>query len=295
MVRTVFQRLVSRPLIRLASFALLAPLPALSIAPAATFAATPSPDRGVIERLGAQVHVGLTLNPATPLSPGAAFTYDLSVMNSGPGVAAHTRVTVPLDPNIAIDDFTSSNTGMYVQYLDASSITIQFGDLDPGESGMAQIFAHVLSSAPATLSVGSRATATWDDSAPDKTSLSNDAAVRVGVGALTPAQPALDLGVSAPVDAGTALTVQGAGFGSKEPVSFWINLPTGAAIPAESLGQTDTAVQGTVVALDAPGMTDDQGGLIYTLSTDGLPSGTYSLVAHGITSGVEEVGSFTIK
>ena len=35
--------------------------------------------------------------------------------------------------------------------------------------------------------------------------------------------------------------------------------------------------------------------LTYYLDTTGLPSGTYSLVGHGLTSGIEGVAGFTIK
>jgi hypothetical protein len=98
------------------------------------------------------------------------------------------------------------------------------------------------------------------------------------------------------VAAGTALNVQGASFQADEPVGMWINVPDGAAIPPDSLGQSDsTVVNGGVVGLNAMGFADDSGTLNYTVDTSGLPAGNYSLVAHGLNSGLEEVLLFTIK
>ena len=47
--------------------------------------------------------------------------------------------------------------------------------------------------------------------------------------------------------------------------------------------------------MDTPGYADKDGVLTYYLDTTGLPSGTYSLVAHGLETGLEGVLNFTIK
>src|SRR5436189_139329 len=86
---------------------------------------------------------------------------------------------------------------------------------------------------------------------------------------------------------GTVLTVQGTGYTAGEPISFWVNIPNGTIIPSDSLGQTDTATDGSVITVDAMASADAYGELNYSLNTSGLPSGNYSLVAHGLTSGVE--------
>jgi hypothetical protein len=112
------------------------------------------------------------------------------------------------------------------------------------------------------------------------------------------AAPAPQLAVSgdSTVAAGTALNVQGTSFQADEPVGLWINVPDGASIPADSLGQSDsTVVNGGVVGLDAMGFADDNGTLNYTVDTTGLPAGNYSLVAQGLNSGLDEVLTFTIK
>src|SRR5439155_1742800 len=100
---------------------------------------------------------------------------------------------------------------------------------------------------------------------------------------------------SADVVAGTTLTVHGSAFAADESVGLWINVPAGAAIPPVSLGQDNTSVDGAVVPLNAMGWADSDGNLNYSLDTTGLPSGSYSLVAHGLNSDQEELLMFTIK
>jgi len=100
---------------------------------------------------------------------------------------------------------------------------------------------------------------------------------------------------SAPVAAGTELTIKGSSYEADEQVSFWINVPDETTIPSDSLGQTDTTIEGTVIPLNATANTDDYGAFTYTLNTSGLPSGSYSFVAHGLTSQKEEILNFTIN
>src|SRR5437764_264240 len=71
-------------------------------------------------------------------------------------------------------------------------------------------------------------------------------------------------------------TVQGTGYTAGEPISFWVNIPNGTIIPSNSLGQTDTATDGSVITVDAIATADAYGGLNYSLDTSGLPSGNYS-------------------
>jgi len=285
---------MSHRMLRLASLALLAPLGLMGLMPAATFAASPSTT--ATRSAAASVHISLAYDAAAALTPGMAFTYSLSVTNAGPGVARNTWVALPLDANVVVDDFSSGDSGIFVQSLDASAINIKFGDLNPNTTATVLISAHVMATAPQTLALDSRATATWDDGNAGNTVVSNNLVIGAGATTAT-AGPAQTLQVVAdgPVDAGTTLTINGSFYGSKEGVSFWINAPTGISIAADSLGQSDSALQGNVIALDAPGYSDGDGMLTYTLNTSGLPSGTYSLVGHGLTSGVEGVASFTIK
>jgi hypothetical protein len=100
---------------------------------------------------------------------------------------------------------------------------------------------------------------------------------------------------NASVTAGTPLTISGASYEADEAIALWINVPDGASIDANSLGQDNTEVVDGVIGLNEMGSADDNGAFTYTLDTTGLPSGTYSLVAHGLASGLEKVLIFTIQ
>ena len=94
--------------------------------------------------------------------------------------------------------------------------------------------------------------------------------------------------------AGTMLTVTSSSFEADESVGFWINVPSGTVVSPDALGQTNTQVVDGVIGLDAMGSADSKGNLSYSVDTSGLPSGDYSLVAHGLNEGREAVLNFTI-
>jgi hypothetical protein len=285
------RRFLSRRLTRLAGVALVAPLMLLGLTPAATFAAAVHPSGD----LAARVSVGVDVNGPATLAPGSAFTYQITVTNDGPGFAEHTRVDLPLDTNVVVDDFTGGSASIFVQTLNPDMISIQFGELGPGSVTTVSVSAHVSADATAALTLSGHAMVNWDDANPNRSRASNDIADRaVNGGAPLQAAP-LTIAADGPVDAGTLLAVTGTGYAAGERVSLWINTPAGITLPADSLGQTDSTLAGTVVGLDALGLADDQGTIAYTLDTTGLPSGTYSLVAHGWASGLEAVAAFTIK
>jgi hypothetical protein len=99
----------------------------------------------------------------------------------------------------------------------------------------------------------------------------------------------------ASVASGSMLTINGTSYGAGEPVSFWINVPAGTTFSNNSLGQTDSAIVDNVAAVDAMALTDDNGSFSFSLNTAGLPSGSYTLVAHGMNTYIEKVISFTIN
>ena len=102
-------------------------------------------------------------------------------------------------------------------------------------------------------------------------------------------------GSASTLAAGSMLNVQGTGYTVGEPISFWVNIPSGATASANSLGQGDTATDGSVITVDAIASADAYGAFAYSLNTSGLPAGNYSVVAHGMTSGIEQVTMFTIS
>jgi hypothetical protein len=262
-----------------------------ALTPAATFAASVRPTEDVSARIG----VALAVNGPATLQPGDAFSYQITVTNDGPGSANSMRVDLPLDANVVVDDFNSPDSSAFVQTLTSDMISVQFHDLDPRTAATATILAHISADAPAALTISSRATANWNDVNFNRTSESDGVKLVVGSGAPAPATKSLDISSTDAVDAGTILTVSGSFYDPVEAVGIWLNTPAGITLPAESLGQTDSTLSGTVAGLDTMGLTDSAGMLTYNLDTTGLPSGTYSLVAQGLTSGMQSVVSFTIK
>jgi hypothetical protein len=101
-------------------------------------------------------------------------------------------------------------------------------------------------------------------------------------------------GSASSVALGAPITVTGSGYGADEKVSFWLNVPSGTTLPSYSLGQTNSSVAGTIAPIDTIIGADDTGAFSYTLNTTGLPAGSYSLVAHGLSTGTEDVFAFTI-
>jgi hypothetical protein len=102
-------------------------------------------------------------------------------------------------------------------------------------------------------------------------------------------------GSASSVATGSALTVNGSGYGADERISFWINAPDGTTISPNSLGQTNSHVTGNVIPLNTMVTTDDNGAFTYDLNTTGLPAGNYSLVAHGLSTSKENVVDFTVS
>ena len=285
------RRFMQGRMTRLAGVALMAPVVMLGLAPAATFAATVHPN----EDAAARVTVTLAVDGPATLAPGSAFNYQITVRNDGPGAADSTRVDLPLDANVVIDDFASTTPDAFVQSLTADMVSVQFHDLGAGITTSATLMAHISADAPAALTLSSRATVNWSDKYLNRASASDGVTLLVGTGAPpAPTQP-LTVAADGPVAAGTVLTFNGTFYTADEAIGMWLNTPDGITLPAESLGQTDSALSGTVVGLDAVGLADDAGMLTYYLDTTGLPSGTYSLVGHGLTSGIEGVAGFTIK
>src|SRR5438093_1458361 len=121
-------------------------------------------------------------------------------------------------------------------------------------------------------------------------------AIGVGSASAQTATATLSVTGDTTIAAGSTLTVNGSSYGADEEIGLWINVPDGTtAVPEDSLGQTDSYVDGTVIPLDAMPTADDNGDFTYTLDTSGLPSGNYSLVAHGLSSKTETVLTFTIQ
>ena len=96
--------------------------------------------------------------------------------------------------------------------------------------------------------------------------------------AAQPAQLTITPAAAAP---GARFVVSGSGFGAEEKLSIWLNTPDGRVLPAEIEGIAETAPDGRV-------------GWTWVAPKD-APLGAWQIVAHGRTSGIEAVASFTLQ
>jgi hypothetical protein len=80
---------------------------------------------------------------------------------------------------------------------------------------------------------------------------------------------------------GARFVFSGTGFGANEKLSIWLNTPDGRALPAEIEGVAESAPDGRV-------------GWTWVAPKD-AQLGAWQLVAHGRTSGIEAVASFTLQ
>jgi hypothetical protein len=219
------------------------------------------------------VRVSVTQNPDGSIPPGGLFTYSIKVENTSRDTASGTWVGLSLDPNVEVLDFHSGNPTIFVDYLGADSIHVRFHDVGAGDSATVQVMARVRPTAAQPATISSRATANWLG----KNSLSNLVQAKVGTAADMGKHGLLYMASGTFRAQSSQLNMNTDIFGSAEPVSFWVNTPSGV-VPVAGLG-----------------LTDRTGTLSFTIDTSGLSSGSYSLVAHGIETGVEELFNFSVQ
>jgi hypothetical protein len=239
--------------------------------------ATPTPLTG---RPDAHVEVSLRQDPDGAVPPGGLVTFTISLQNAGPAEADGSSVRLPLDPNLEVLDFHSSDSRFYVDYLGEDAVAVRFHDLGVGRGGTAQIIARVRPTAALGVTITSRAEAAWHDTR-RRTRHSNSVILVVG-----PAQDLEQHGLvrvltvepEDAVAAGTPLTLHGDFFAEEEPVSIWLNGPGDG-----------------VQSVTERARSEQTGTVIIQLPTNDLAPGSYTLVAHGWESGVEGVGAFTVR
>jgi hypothetical protein len=240
-----------------------------------TFAA-PIADRGVT--------VTLLQDPDQAVPPGGIFTYTIKVANHGPGWAYDTSVRILLDPNVEVLDFVRSESNGYVDYLGADAVSVMFRHLEPVKGAQARIVARVRPDAPANLKISSQAQAIWSDNDVPRTWKSNTITMMVGPtkdsGFHGLQQPMLTVPTE-PVAAGTPILIGGNFFGQEERVTLWVHAPGGDVVDLSKSDYEIANMNGVVV--------------FFVGTTKSAPAGTYSVVAHGLTTGVEGVGTFTIR
>jgi hypothetical protein len=243
---------------------------------------TPTPVPQV--RRQANVTLSLLQDPDQMVAPGGIFTYTVKVTNHGPGWAYDTSARIMLDPNVEVLDFVSAESNGYVDYLGADAVSVMFRHLEPDEGAQARIVARVRPEAAANLKISSQAQAIWSDTSLHRTWNSNTITMMVGAtkdsGFHGLQQPMLTV-PTGPVAAGTPILIGGDFFGQEERVTLWVKSPGGDVVDLSESDFQIADMDGVVV--------------FFVGTTTSAPAGTYSVVAHGLTTGVEGVVTFTIR
>ena len=240
---------------------------------------TATPVREVRQR--ASLCVNLMVDSDTAVAAGGIFTFTLTVNNGGPGDATNTGVRIPLDSNIEVLDFHSGDSSIYVDYVGDDAVSVLFHTLRAGAGESAQVIARVRPEAKDGTKITSRAMVYWTDTALRNTLRSNSVTFAVGAAADSGHHGLLQTLLAAPSDAvtaGTPVLFGGDFYGENERLSLWLNKP-----------------DGTVVDTSDYGLADQDGIFVFGLDTTGMTPGVYTIVAPGLCSAVEGVGTFTIK
>lgn len=240
----------------------------------------------------ASIKVGIL--PSSQADAGGLTAYTITATNDGVDAAGDVTINVPYNPAaLRFVGATFSQPTAWVSNTTANTLEINTGAVG-GEGGsvkaVVRFQALTSSGAPAVqrLSFG------WTDKLKGGHGISN----------LLPSAEMGGLYAPLSVSTGADGTLFSSGaFASNEGVFFWYNAPNGKVIPARvqrgKLIDTATAERKYQDNSDYDrgseyAITGDQGQVAVELSAAGLAPGTYTLVAHGNSSGLTAVATFQV-
>jgi len=244
-------------------------------------------------RIPANVKVGIL--PSAPANAGGLTAYTITATNDGDNAASNVTINVPFDPAaLRFVGATFSQPEAWVSNISANALEIKTGAVS-GEGGsvMAVVRFQALTSGAAQ--AVQRLSFVWSDK------------LRGGQGISNQLPSASMGGLYVPLNitsASGSTSFSSDAFASNEGVFFWYNTPDGQVIQARvqrgKLINADLAEQkyrddssydrGSEYAI-----TNDQGQVAVDLVTDGLAPGTYTLVAHGNSSGLNALATFQVQ
>lgn len=225
----------------------------------------------------AEVWVAITAEPNMTVGPGESFTLTVTATNQGSGEADGVTITLPFDPSlVSLLDATFSRSTAWLSDLGNDSLTIDAGEIGPGDSVETTLLFEVNASAAVGGVITSQGDFEWDDDANGGSGSTNAISLTVSSGSTSIPFYSLDV---TPFNgaAGTTHTFSGTFFAPGESVAFWYDTPTGESIEV-----------GRATA-------DSSGVVTITLTTTNLPPGTYTMVAHGVGSHITAVGIFKVE
>jgi hypothetical protein len=216
--------------------------------------------------------------PNTNVQVGDIVTYEfVAQVHHGEG-AGNVIITVPYNPSVLqfLDGTQFSQEEAWITSNENGFLKIETGRVGKGRPVTVMVRAKVLSGATLGSRLTGRVTYTWYEGQQRRIGRSNLPLVSAGQVANHQSYYTFTPNTSvAPVAVNRSFQSQNIFF-PYEPVQLWYNTPQGHTI---ELGRVGADVNG-VVAVE--------------ITTDTMFDGSYSIVAHGVTSNFTAIGTFEI-
>jgi hypothetical protein len=243
-------------------------------------------------RAPASVKVGIL--PSTPEDAAGLTAYTITASNDGENAAGEVTINVPYDSAaLRFVGATFSQPLAWVSNNTANALEIKTGSVS-GDGGSVKAVLRFQALSSASAQAVQRLSFTWTDKLKGGHGISNQLPNAGTAGGYLP------LSINQSAD---AMSFDSNAFASNEGVYFWYNAPDGTVIPARvqrgklisaNLAEQKYRDDSSYDRGSEHAIADDQGQVDVTISTDGLVPGTYTLVAHGNSSGLNAVATFQV-
>jgi hypothetical protein len=244
-------------------------------------------------RAPASVKVGIL--PSTPEDAAGLTAYTITASNDGENAAGEVTISVPYDSAaLRFVGATFSQPSAWISNNTANALEIKTGSVG-GDGGSVKAVLRFQPLSNAGAQAVQRLAFTWTDKLKGGHGISN----------LLPSAGApggyLPLSINQSAD---SMSFDSNAFASNEGVYFWYNAPDGTVIPTRV--QRGKLINANLAELkyrdnsdyqrgSEYAIADDQGQVGVAISTDGLAPGTYTLVAHGNSSGLTAVATLQVR
>jgi hypothetical protein len=250
---------------------------------------------------GRTANLHIMVQPSAP-APGASFTDAITVMDVGQDSANDVTITVPFDSSaLQLLGVQFNQPGAWVTSVAPNEFQAYLGGI--GSLGQqVQVIASFAELHTPTNALPVPITYHYSNNGQAHSGTINTELLPTQAVVAAVAQPS---SASMQVTAGGTVPINSAIFAPGEALAFWYNTSDGQSVPLyirdgqittqkehqERLanGTTRERNNGSYLSADA------QGAIAATLSTSGLEPGTYSLVAHGVSSSATTVVVFQVQ
>jgi hypothetical protein len=238
----------------------------------------------------ASIKVGIL--PSTPEDAAGLTAYTITTSNDGVNSAGEVTISVPYDSAaLRFVGATFSQPSAWISNNTANALEIKTGSVG-GDGGTVKAVLRFQPLSSAASQAVQRLSYTWTDKLKGGHGISNQ---------LPNAGSYLPLNINQSTD---GMSFDSSAFASNEGVYFWFNAPDGTVIPTRV--QRGTLINANLADQkyrdnsdydrgSEHAIADGQGQVGVTISTDGLAPGTYTLVAHGNSSGLDALATFQVR